>query len=383
MSQAVNIPRQVARGVNSCAEFSAAIEEHDTYVRGGYTEVQDREALLSETFCSDEASALLFANGMAAIGTVLRTLLKAGDQVVASDTLYVHSRILLKQLAENWGVQVVFIDPTDQKALRAAVTDQTKVIFTEVIGNGFTMPVADLETMTQLVSGNPQILLVIDNTLLGPTLFNPWFHFNESIPRNQVVVVESCTKYYGLGNIGQGGVIYATNCWIDKLWKQRTVDGSIMQPSVLAQWPAYTLEQMAERMRCHSEHAYNLAVLLSAHKNDVQEVNHPSLPEHPDHQRRVGQYGFPGCGGVLYVKIRGGAEAAMRFADGYAEAMGLPLIMTSFGHEQTTVFPLAVYKEHFPEELWGVVRIAAGYNRPMGLEQSAEAFRQALAHISP
>jgi methionine-gamma-lyase len=290
-----------------------------TYTRGyGNPTLLAFERLVAELEGTE--SGFSFASGMAAVHTLVTSLARAGDRIVASNELYGGSYSLFTKVLPRYGIEVTFVSPHDPDAVAAALPDAV-LFYAETIANP-TVTVADLEALGSLcrASGVPA---AVDNTFASPYLCNPArFGFDH--------VLHSATKYIGGHHDLTGGVIATTEDGMRRLRDMAIETGGTMAPfeAWLALRGLMTLELRMER---HSRSAQTLAEFLEGQAK-VERVHYPGLPSHPHHEvaRRLLPRGF---GGMLAFEIEGGVEAGMRFCD----ALELGWIATSLGGTHTLV----------------------------------------------
>ena len=290
-----------------------------TYTRGyGNPTLLAFERLVAELEGTE--SGFSFASGMAAVHTLVTSLARAGDRIVASNELYGGSYSLFTKVLPRYGIEVTFVSPHDPDAVAAALPDAV-LFYAETIANP-TVTVADLEALGSLcrASGVPA---AVDNTFASPYLCNPArFGFDH--------VLHSATKYIGGHHDLTGGVVATTEDGMRGLRDMAIETGGTMAPfeAWLALRGLMTLELRMER---HSRSAQTLAEFLEG-RPKVERVHYPGLPSHPHHEvaRRLLPRGF---GGMLAFEIEGGVEAGMRFCD----ALELAWIATSLGGTHTLV----------------------------------------------
>ena len=290
-----------------------------TYTRGyGNPTLLAFERVVAELEGTE--SGFSFASGMAAVHTVVTSLARAGDRIVASNELYGGSFSLFTKVLPRYGIEVTFVSPHDPDAVAAALPDAV-LFYVETIANP-TVTVADLEALGSVcrASGVPA---AVDNTFASPYLCNPArFGFDH--------VLHSATKYIGGHHDLTGGVVATTEDGMRRLRDMAIETGGTMAPfeAWLALRGLMTLELRMER---HSRSAQTLAEFLEG-RAKVERVHYPGMASHPHHEvaRRLLPRGF---GGMLAFEIEGGVEAGMRFCD----ALELAWIATSLGGTHTLV----------------------------------------------
>lgn len=323
------------------------------YARYFYREEQEFEEKLA-AYCGAKDAAL-FNSGMAAITTVVRSLgIKQGDKVVVSDCLYSKTIEFFEDLRRKEGVRVNFFNPTSEVFYQAAANPDTKLIFTEVIGNGFEMPVTDLTRLMEGVKGH-KTTLMIDNTFLTPALLKVMVLAGSHGVPDQVVVVESGTKYYQLGaDEVTLGLAYGQKEIIGQVKEARVTLGTYLQPRCLEAIPADIFVSLERTIRAHSVNAMQLMSFLYKYGLAVDQIHYPHSMTRFD------------VGGVLYFSLKGGPEAVETFCDSLQKCK----IGGSFGHPETWVLPLGMLRGN------GIVRVAVGWQQP--IEEVISDFRQAL-----
>jgi O-acetylhomoserine (thiol)-lyase len=280
--------------------------------------------------------AVAFASGLAAQMAALFTLLTPGDHVVASSALYGGTVTQLKHLLRKLSVDLTFVDPDDPSAWRAALTDRTKALFAETIGNP-AGNVLDIEAIAAIAheAGAP---LIVDNTFATPYLCRP-------IEWGADIVVHSATKFIGGHGTSIGGTVvdsgtfdwangrypvvadpspayhglpfyetFGTYGYLMKLRAETLRDlGAAMSP-----FNAFLflqgLETLALRMERHVANAAGIARWLAEHAS-VERVRYAGLPDSP-YRTLVEKYLPRGAGAVFCFDIRGGRAAGQEFIRG-------------------------------------------------------------------
>lgn len=279
------------------------------------------------------AAALSMSSGMSAISNTFLNLAQSGDQIAAVKTLYGGSTSLLSKILPPYGITANWIeDAEDIDSYRAAITDKTKAIYIESLGNPG-MNVIDIERVAEIAHDHG-IPLVMDNTFATPYLLRP-FEFGADI------VCHSSTKYLsGHGTVISGLVVEKGGFdWFNGKFPQfeefyREYTGKIEENSlkstaftrrlriryltelgghlspVSAFFVLQGLETLSLRMQRHADNALKIAEFLSSHPA-ILDVAYPSLPSSPYHA--LAQKYFPlGSGAILGVRVKGGLAAAKR-----------------------------------------------------------------------
>ena len=260
---------------------------------------------LQSTLASLEGGcgALAFASGMAAIHCVTM-LLRSGDHVVAGCDLYGGAYRLLHKICDRSGIKVTLVDLTDLEAFKAAFQDNTKLVWSESIGNP-RMTVPDLQQLS-LISHDNGALIGVDNTFASPALCRP-LEFGLDI------VMHSATKYLGGHSDCLGGTLaVADQELFDQLYFIQNATGSILDPfsSFLV---ARGLKTLDVRVREQSATALKLARWLESHSG-VRTVLYPGLDDHPQHKIAEKQFDG-GFGAMVTFELDGSIEQTARVCE--------------------------------------------------------------------
>lgn len=282
------------------------------------------------------SAALALASGAAAITYTIQALAQAGDHIVAQKTIYGGTYNLLAHTLKQFGVETTFVDIHDLKEVEEAVRPETKAIFIETLGNP-NSDIPDIDAVAE-IAHQQGLPLVIDNTFGTPYLIRPIEHGAD-------IVVHSATKFIGGHGTTLGGIIVDSGNFD---WKASGKYKNIAEanPSyhgvsfadaagpaafvtyiraillrdtgaTLSPFNAFLLLQGVEtlslRLDRHAENTKKVVEYLSNHPQ-VEHVNHPSLPEHPDHE--LYRKYFPNGGGSIFTfEIKGGQKEAFQFID--------------------------------------------------------------------
>lgn len=236
-----------------------------------------------------------FSTGMAAIGSLLFALLRAGDHVVASSFMFGNTNSLLNTF-KNFGVEVSLVDATDAAEVQSAIRSNTRLVFVETIANPATQ-IADLEGIGELCRRH-NLIYVVDNTISTPWLFSP-----KSVGAS--LIINSLSKYFGGHGAALGGTVTDTGLYdwsdypnlYDTYKRGVTEQWGITQikkkglrdfGATLAPEPAHHLalgsETMSLRVDRASSNTLALAQFCADHPR-VHKVHYPGLPQHPQHER--------------------------------------------------------------------------------------------------
>jgi len=243
---------------------------------------------------------LAFASGLAAETAVL-SILKPGDNIVASDDLYGGTYRLFTEVYANLGITSTFIDATNLTEIEESITDNTKLIWIETLTNPL-LKLTDIEAVSKIAK-TKDILLVVDNTFASP-------YFQQPLSLGADIVVHSTTKYInGHSDVVGGAVILNDENIYDKIKFYQNAAGGILGP--FDSWLTLRgLKTLAVRMKQHEQNAQKIAeaLLISPH---VLSVNYPGLSSHPQYELAKRQ--LKGFGGMISFEINGGIEEVDNF----------------------------------------------------------------------
>ena len=279
--------------------------------------------------------AVVFASGTSAISTGLLTLLKAGDHIVASSSLYGGTFTLLNVTLPRLGITTTFVDASNPESFKEAVQDNTRAFFVESLGNP-KLDVLDLEAIAEhsKAAGVP---FIVDNTVASPALLNP-------IKHGANLVIHSLTKYIGGQGSSLGGAIIdaGTFDWTNGKFSEFTepsegyhglvysevlgaaaftfkliLEGLRDFGGALSPFNAFQiiqgLETLPVRIKQHSENALELAQWLEG-REEVAWVNYPGL-ESSKYSDLAKKYLPKGQSGLVTFGLKGGFEAAKEVTD--------------------------------------------------------------------
>lgn len=348
-------------------------------------------------------AALAVASGAAAITYAIQNITRQGEHIVAANTIYGGTYNLLANTLPVYGVTTSFVDPSDLNNFEQAIQEHTKAIFIETFGNP-NCNLIDLEKVADIAHRH-RIPLIVDNTFGTPYLIRPMEHGAD-------IVVHSATKFIGGHGTSLGGIIvdsgkfdWAASGKFPQLTEPdpnyhgvRFVEAAGAAAYVLriravllrdtgaciSPFNAFLLlqglETLSLRVERHVENALKVVAFLQSHPK-VQQVNHPSLPGHPDHV--LYQRYFPkGAGSIFTFSLAGGREEAFRFIDrleifsllaNVADAKSLVIHPASTTHSQLTAQELV--EQGISE---GTVRLSVGIEHIDDLLADLE---QALAAV--
>ncbi len=256
-----------------------------------------------------------FSSGMAASDCVLRALLRPGDHVIIPDDAYGGTFRLIDKVFTQWGVSHTPVSLADLDAVRAAFTDKTRLVWIETPTNPL-LSIADIEALSELGHEHGAKVLV-DNTFASPALQQP-------LVLGADIVLHSTTKYIGGHSDVVGGALVTNDEELDAAFAFLQNGAGAVPGPFDAYLTMRGLKTLVLRMQRHSENATAVADFLAGHPS-VSQVLYPGLPEHPGHEVAARQ--MSGFGGMVSIRMRGGAEAARRLCSGtevfiLAESLG-------------------------------------------------------------
>lgn len=359
----------VFENVDQGAKRFAGEEDGYIYTRLGNPSVTDLEVKMAALEGGQAAAAT--AAGMAAISTALITLLKAGDHIVAGDTLYGCTHSLISGLLPQYGVEVTMVDTSDVDKIEEAMQDNTKVVYIETPANP-TMKLVDIKKAAEIAHKH-DAKLVVDNTFMSPYLQRP-------LELGADIVVHSATKYLGGHGDLIGGVIIGSEEFIQEAKFPHLKDfGGIMAP--LNAWLlSRGLKTLGIRMERHCENAQKVAEYLEKHPA-IDEVYYPGLPSHPQYELAKAQ--MDGFGGMMSFELKGGIDAGKTLMN----SVKLISLAVSLGCVDTLIqHPASMTHSPVPKEdrlkagiTDGLVRLSVGIE---DVEDIIADLDQALAKIS-
>ena len=291
-----------------CGDVVVPIHLSSTFARceldqptGGYeysrTGNPTRHALEKRLAALENADyGLAFASGLAAETTLVLSLLKSGDHVVAFEDLYGGTRRLFDRTFANFGLDFSYVDATKTENVEAAIKGNTKLIWLETPTNPL-LKLCDIAAISKIAKER-DILNVVDNTFASPYLQNP-------LDLGADIVLHSTTKYLGGHSDVVGGAIMLSDKELyGKLKFNQNAVGAIPSPfdCFLVLRGTKTL---ALRMERHSHNASEIAKYLAAHPK-VEKVTYPGLKSHPQHELARKQ--MSGFGGVISFYVRQGTD---------------------------------------------------------------------------
>ncbi len=294
---------------------------------------------------------LAFASGLAATTAVFGSLLRPGDEVVASADLYGGTFRLLDKVFKPWGLVARYTDDTTAAGFEALISPKTKLVWIETPTNPL-LQILDIAAIAD-VAHKHGAKLAVDNTFASPYLQQP-------LKLGADLVVHSTTKYLGGHSDVVGGCVVGSKELLDPIKFYQNAAGGVPGP-----FDSYLvlrgLKTLAVRMDRHCENAVQLAEWL-ANQSAVAKVYYPGLPIHAGHA--VAKKQMRHFGGMISLKLTGGIPAAMRFLSrtklfSLAESLG--------GVESLVCHPTTMTHASIPREVReargvddGLIRLSVG-----------------------
>ena len=341
------------------ARFISSGDDEFIYARYGNPTVRMFEERIAAIEGTEDAFAT--ASGMAAVNGALTSMLKAGDHVVSSRALFGSCLYVLENVLSRFGVNVTFVDGTDNAAWADAMRPETKAVFLETVSNPV-LEVVDLKTVAELAHA-VGATVIVDNVFATPV-------FSKAVELGADVVVYSATKHIDGQGRCLGGVICGTKAFIrDTVEPYLKHTGGSLSP--FNAWVMLKgLETLDLRCRAQTATALSLAETLEGHPA-LQNVYFPYLPTHPQYQIAKEQMGAGGT--VVSFDIKGGKEAAFRFLN----ALQIVVISNNLGDAKSiATHPATTTHQRLTPEVRaelgisdGVVRLSVGLEDPDDLKK--------------
>ena len=294
---------------------------------------------------------IAFATGMAAILATVMGLMKAGEHIVASRSIFGSTVQLFSNILARFGVETTFVSPTDVEEWRAAIRPNTKLFFVESPSNPLT-EVSDIRALADIAHAHGA-WLAVDNCFCSPALQKP-------LELGADIIIHSATKYLdGQGRV-LGGAVLGSQTLMEGVYTFLRTAGPTL--SAFNAWVILKgMETLSLRMEAHSRGALALAQWLEAQPS-VARVLYPGLPSHPQHQLAMAQQKTGG--GIVAFELKGGQAAAWKLID----STRMLSITANLGDTKTTITHPATttHSRMTPEHRAaagigdGLVRIAVG-----------------------
>jgi O-succinylhomoserine sulfhydrylase len=289
---------------------------YSRYTNPTVAALQERLAALEGAECC-----IATASGMSAILACVMGLMKGGEHIVASQSIFGATMQLFNNILKRFGVDTTFVSATDVNAWERAIKPSTRMLFLETPSNPLT-EISDVAALAKVAHAHG-VLLVVDNCFCTPVLQRP-------LDLGADIVIHSATKYLdGQGRVLGGAVLGRRDVIFEGLNGFLRSGGPTLSP--FNAWVILKgLETLGLRMRAHSQTALELARWLEEHPK-VERVYYPGLPSHPQHELAKSQQKTGG--GIVSFDVKGGRDAAWKVVD----ATQLISITANLGDAKTTI----------------------------------------------
>jgi len=342
----------------SAAEAAARFKGEDPgpiYARFTNPTVSMMEARLAALEGAERCVA--FSSGMAAILATVMGLMKAGEHVVASRSIFGSTVQLFSNILGRFGIETTYVSPTDPEEWRAAVKPNTRLFFVESPSNPLT-EVSDIRALAEIAHAH-HAWLAVDNCFCSPALQKP-------LALGADIIIHSATKYLdGQGRV-LGGAVLGSQALMEGVYTFLRTAGPTL--SAFNAWVILKgMETLSLRMEAHSRNALALAQWLEA-QPQVARVLYPGLPSHPQHALAMSQQKTGG--GIVAFELKGGQPAAWKLID----ATQMLSITANLGDTKTTItHPSSTTHSRMTAEQRAAAGIGDGLVRiAVGLEALAD-----------
>lgn len=354
------------------AEAGAALFSHQkegyVYTRYGNPTIkalQDKIAVLEKA-----EAVLATASGMSAVSTSVLALVKSGDHIVSSKSIYSATFDLFSRKLPDWGIEVTFLDSTRPSDYVDAIRPNTRLVYIETPSNP-SLKILNISGIASAIRST-RTLLVCDNTFATPFNTCP-------LELGADLVIHSATKYLGGHGDAMGGAIAGGRSLLDRISVEYHRDlGGVISP--FNAWLVLRgLRTLALRMERHNSNAQRIAQFLSDHPK-VETVCYPGLANHPGHE--VAKRQMRGFGGMLSFIVRGGVEGGKHVLN----HVQLCTLAVSLGDTRTLIsHPASTTHKVVPREKRleigiddGLIRLSVGIE---DVEDLIDDLDQALAGV--
>jgi O-succinylhomoserine sulfhydrylase len=292
-----------------------------------------------------------FSSGMAAILATVMGLMKAGEHIVASRSIFGSTVQLFSNILGRFGIETTYVSPTDPGEWRAAARPNTKLFFVESPSNPLT-EVSDIRALAD-IAHESGAWLAVDNCFCSPALQKP-------LALGADIVIHSATKYLdGQGRV-LGGAVLGSQALMEGVYTFLRTAGATL--SAFNAWVILKgMETLSIRMEAHSRNALALAQWLEA-QPQVARVLYPGLPSHPQHALAMRQQSTGG--GIVAFDLKGGKDAAWKLIDAtrmLSITANLGDTKTTITHPSTTTHSRMTAEQRAAAGIGdGLVRIAVG-----------------------
>ena len=299
LAHAVGTP--VVTPLYQSVNYSSEVGESDGLLYPRYGNTPNATLVQTRLAALDKAEAcVVLSSGMGATACALLALLRPGDHLIASRSIYGGTQQLLTGEFATIGIDVTLVDPHERHAFRKHLRKETRAVFLESPVNP-TCRVLDLRPVSYLTQEHG-LALVVDSTFASPINFRPLEHGAD-------VVIHSTTKFLNGHHDALGGAVLGTAPYIEEVRQKMMVWGQAPDP--FACWMLERgLKTLDVRVKRQNENAMQIA-LWCAERKEVKAVHYPGLSSHPDHE--IAAHHMDGYGGMLGFELIGGGRATDRF----------------------------------------------------------------------
>jgi O-acetylhomoserine (thiol)-lyase len=378
----------VAYGYEDARELAEVFQNKRSGFAYGRQSNPTVEALAQKiTLMENGLASVLFATGMAAIGSTLLALLRAGDHIVSSAYLFGNTNSLFNTL-NSLGVEVSFVDATEASKVAEAIRPNTRLVFVETIANPVTQ-IADLAAIGDLCE-EQGLIYFVDNTMTSPCLFQP-------VDVKASLIINSLTKYIGGHGNALGGSVTDTGLYdwsrfdniydnyktrepgqwgITQIRKKGLRDfGAALGPEA-AHHLSVGSDTLSLRIQKACDNALALAEFCDSHPK-VKKVFYPGLPAHPQHERA--RELFSHFGAIFSIELDNSIDCF-----DFLNALELVVSSSNLGDNRTLAIPVAhtIYFEMGPERRASMGVADSMVRFSVGIEEQDDLladFQQALA----
>ncbi len=304
------------------------------------------------------------ASGMSAILSTFMSLLKAGDHIVSSQSIFGTTKVLFTKYLANFGVETTFVSQTDLKTWQEAIQPNTKALFLESPSNPLT-EIADIAALATL-SQQHNVLLIVDNCFCTPVLQQP-------LKLGADIVIHSATKFLDGQGRGIGGAVVGSNDLVEEhVGAFMRTAGPTMSP--FNAWIFLKgLETLSIRMEAHCQRAQSLAEWLENHPA-VEKVFFPGLKSHPDYALMKKQQ--KAAGGLISFRVKGSQADAWQVVDQtrmLSITANLGDVKTSITHPATTTHSKVSLEDRLRSGITeNLLRISVGLESLEDIKQDLE-----------
>ena len=296
-----DVGRPVVTPLYQSVNHVSAVGESEGLLYPRYGNTPNATLIQTRLAALEKAEAcVVLSSGMGATACALLALLRPGDHLIASRSIYGGTLQLLTGEFATIGIDVTLVDPHERQVFRKRLRKETRAVFLESPVNP-TCRVLDLRPVSYLAQEHG-LALVVDSTFASPINFRPLEHGAD-------VVIHSTTKYLNGHHDVLGGAVLGTAPYVEEVRQKMMVWGQAPDP--FACWMLERgLKTLDVRVQRQNENAMRIA-LWCAERKDVKAVHYPGLETHPDHE--VAVHHMDGFGGMLGFELSGGGRATDRF----------------------------------------------------------------------